>query len=106
MIAHAQLRGFAGSSKRSARLAIVALLALCLPGIARAAQPRDYAYVFLQGRLADPYAKHPMAGATVRLTTGTRVFEAVTDRKGLFVITTYWPDPGRWEADFKTRRRR
>ncbi len=71
---------------RAAVLALIALVALCFPALCRAAQAKDYAYVFLQGRIADPYEKHPLAGAIVRLSVDTRVFEAPTDRKGVFVF--------------------
>jgi hypothetical protein len=67
-------------------LGILVLLAVCAPGIGQAAVAKDYAYVFIQGRIADPYEKNPLAGATVRLTADSRVFEAVTDRKGVFVF--------------------
>jgi hypothetical protein len=63
---------------------ILALAAAAAPGSSFAAAPKDYAYVFVQGRIADPYEKNALAGATVRLTDGDRVFEAVTDRKGVF----------------------
>jgi hypothetical protein len=49
---------------------ILALAALAAPGSSRAATPKDYAYVFVQGRIADPYEKNALAGATVRLTDG------------------------------------
>lgn len=56
------------------------------PGICAAGSPKEYAYVFLQGKIADPYERRPLAGATVRLTADDRVFEATTDRKGVFVF--------------------
>lgn len=66
--------------------ALLALIALAAPGTCLAATPKDYAYVFVQGRIADPYEKSALAGATVRLTADSRVFEALTDRKGVFVF--------------------
>jgi hypothetical protein len=65
---------------------VLALLAFGLPGICLAGTAKEYAYVFIQGRIADPYEKVALGGATVRLTAGSRVFEAITDRKGVFVF--------------------
>ena len=67
-------------------LGILLLVGLCSPGICHAAAAKDYAYVFIQGRIADPYEKSALDGATVRLTADSRVFEAITDRKGVFVF--------------------
>ena len=65
---------------------VLAFAVLAAPGTCLAGAAKDYAYVFVQGRIADPYEKHVLSGATVRLTTDSRVFEAVTDRKGVFVF--------------------
>jgi hypothetical protein len=67
-------------------LAALAFVAFALPGLCLAGTPKDYAYVFLQGRIADQYERHPLVGATIRLSNGPRVFEAVTDPKGVFVF--------------------
>jgi len=76
---------------------VLTILALCAPGPCLAGTAKDYAYVFIQGRIADPYEKAALGGATVRLTAGSKVFEAVTDRKGVFVferlpVTTFTLD--------------
>jgi hypothetical protein len=67
-------------------LGILVLAGLCSPGICHAATAKNYAYIFIQGRIADPYEKNPLSGATVRLTAGSQVFTAITDRKGVFVF--------------------
>jgi hypothetical protein len=54
--------------------------------MAREGEARDYAYFTLQGRLTDPSLRKPLEGATVRLTAGEQTFEALTDRKGVFVF--------------------
>ncbi len=61
---------------------------------ATADEAKDYAYLFLQGKLTDDTGRHPLIGATVKLYAGSRVFEAVSDRQGVFVfdelpVTTY-----------------
>jgi hypothetical protein len=65
---------------------IVAFAMLALPGTCFAGTPKDYAYVFIQGRIADAQERRALGGATVRLTADTGVFEAVTDQKGVFVF--------------------
>jgi len=67
-------------------LAAAAFVVLAVPGVCLAGTAKDYAYVFLQGRIADQYERHALVGATIRLTEGKRVFEAVTDPKGVFVF--------------------
>lgn len=79
------------------RLLALAFVVLTLHGVCLGGTPRDYAYVFVQGRIADQYERHPLVGATIRLTAGARVFEAVTDPKGVFVfdklpVTTFTLD--------------
>ena len=61
-------------------------MALTLSGTCFAGTQKDYAYVFLQGRIADQYERNALVGATIRLTAGPKVFEAVTDPKGVFVF--------------------
>ena len=65
---------------------LLAFLAFGAPGIAHAGTAKEYAYVFVQGRIADPYEQSALGGAKVRLTAGSRVFEAITDRNGVFVF--------------------
>lgn len=48
--------------------------------------PREYAYLFFQGRITDMVGTRSLAGATLRLTSAGRVFEARTDPKGAFVF--------------------
>jgi len=48
--------------------------------------PREYAYLFFQGRVTDTVGTRPLSGATIRLVSGGRVFEARTDSKGAFVF--------------------
>lgn len=67
--------------------AVLALLAFGASGLCVAGTPKDYAYIFIQGRIADPYEKAPLGNATVRLTAqDSRVFEAVTNRNGVFIF--------------------
>ena len=74
-----------------------ALLLAALPlvsGEARASKARDYAYLYVQGRLSDPVSRAALAGAEVRLTSDDRSFSVITDSKGNFVfeklpVTTY-----------------
>lgn len=63
-----------------------ALLSLLSPECSQAASPADYAYLRVQGKITDPLQKTPLVGATVRLTAETRVFEAITDRRGMFLF--------------------
>jgi hypothetical protein len=48
--------------------------------------PREYAYLFFQGRVTDMVGTRPLSGATVRLASAGRVFEARTDPKGAFLF--------------------
>ena len=64
-------------------LALVAALA-AVPAAADAPDP--YAYLFLQGKISDATGTQAVAGATVRLSSGSEVFEAVTDQRGVFVF--------------------
>jgi hypothetical protein len=68
---------------------IAAALLCCLVETwtdARASGEKDYAYLFLQGRIEDPSRGMPAVGATVRLRSGSEVFEVVTDSQGAFVF--------------------
>ena len=49
-------------------------------------EPKEYAYILLQGRLSDASEKHPVAGATVLLTSESLVFESITDDRGVFIF--------------------
>jgi hypothetical protein len=51
-----------------------------------AAETRDYAYMFFQGRITDAVGTRALVGATIRLGSGSRVFEARTDQNGGFVF--------------------
>jgi len=51
-----------------------------------AAEPRDYAYLLLQGKVTGPNEDRPVEGVTVRLKSGSEVFESTTDRRGLFIF--------------------
>ena len=71
----------------SALFAVALLYAIALvSNDARAAEAKDYAYLFLQGRIENPSRGTPAVGATVRLLSGSDVFEAVTDSQGAFVF--------------------
>jgi hypothetical protein len=50
------------------------------------AEPRDYAYLLLQGKVTGPNEDRPVEGVTVRLKSGSEVFEAITDQRGLFIF--------------------
>jgi hypothetical protein len=67
-------------------LPLVLLAALLLPGASLAGQPKNYAYYFLQGKIADSLGTKRLEGATVRLAAGTDVFEATTDERGTFMF--------------------
>ena len=55
-------------------------------GSARGGEPREYAYLYLQGRLYDPGHGTPLRGAEIRLTAGERSFQVTTDSVGHFVF--------------------
>jgi hypothetical protein len=67
-----------------ALLVAVALLLTATP--APAAEPKDYAYLYVQGRISDPVNGRPLAEATVRLHGGGEVFEMLTDARGSFIF--------------------
>jgi hypothetical protein len=67
-------------------LALSLLASAFMAGGAGASQTKNYAYLFVQGRLSDPGSKTAMAGAQIRLTSGESSFEATTDPKGNFAF--------------------
>jgi hypothetical protein len=70
----------------TSRLPWIGLLLLLLPGAALAAEPKQYAHFFLQGKIsaADGGAA---AGARVRLVGADATsFEATTDARGVFLF--------------------
>jgi hypothetical protein len=67
--------------------AVLALFAFGAPGPCLAGTAKGLRVRLHQGRIADPYEKAPLGNATVRLTAqDARVFEAVTNRNGVFVF--------------------
>ena len=50
------------------------------------ATPKNYAYLYLQGKIADPIGGRPLADATIRLSGNGEVFEVATDQRGSFVF--------------------
>jgi hypothetical protein len=68
-----------------AGLLLLSLLLLA-PGEALAAKTKNYAYLFVQGRLSDPVSKTALAGAEIRLTSEAGTFNTVTDPKGNFIF--------------------
>jgi hypothetical protein len=69
----------------SASLAF-ALAAMLLPLSVAAAEPRDYSYLFLQGKLTRTGNGRPVVDATVRVRSEAAVFEATSDRRGVFMF--------------------
>jgi len=70
-----------------ARLAVgLLVLALLTAGPAAVAQPRDYAYLFVQGRISDLDRGRAQIGATVRLIGEDGVYETLTDSRGAFAF--------------------
>ena len=65
---------------------IVVLVAAMLLPATLAAEARDYAYVFLQGKLTDSKSGRPLARASVRLTADAGAFETMTDPRGVFTF--------------------
>ena len=79
---------------RSARQLVHGLLTLAV-GLVLAAgastpcaggEARDYAYLFLQGKITAGKDAGPVNGARVRLLADSRYYEATTDRRGVFVF--------------------
>ena len=62
-------------------LAVISLT----PGIT-AAEPKDYSYLFLQGKLTSTGNGRPVIDATVRVRGDSGVFETVSDRRGIFMF--------------------
>jgi hypothetical protein len=73
---------------------VVALLAIAsflgaAPTFAESTTPataKTYAYLYLQGKIADPVGGRPLADATVRVHGEGEVFEVETDKRGGFVF--------------------
>lgn len=65
-------------------LAMLVLALTALPRPAWSAEAKDYAYLFVQGRITDKKGQRPMARATVRLTAGGQAHETLTDDRGAF----------------------
>jgi hypothetical protein len=67
---------------------VACLLMATIPfaGSARAEGPKEYAYLYLQGRLYDPAHGTPLRGAEIRLTAGAQAFQVTTDSRGNFVF--------------------
>ena len=75
---------------RGVRLLGIAAALLCIAlgaiGAASAAESKNYAYLFIQGRLSEATDGRPLANATVELADGMQVHQAVSDSKGVFVF--------------------
>lgn len=67
-------------------LAAVVLLAPPAPAALAADAPKDYAYVFVQGRIIDPTGTAPLVGASIRMKSEAGAYEATTDQKGVFIF--------------------
>ncbi len=52
--------------------------------LATAGEARDYAYLFLQGKISESRRGRPVSGATVRLVAGSEVIEVQSDARGTF----------------------
>jgi len=65
---------------------LAVLWAACLIPDAGAAQAKDYAYLFLQGRVSDPSGRKPLAKVNVRLSATSGTFETETDARGVFIF--------------------
>jgi hypothetical protein len=50
------------------------------------AEAKNYAYLYLQGKISDPVGGRPLSDATVRLLGDGEVFEVATDQRGSFVF--------------------
>jgi hypothetical protein len=72
--------------RTATRCLLTILLALLLHGGTLAAEPKNYAYFFLQGKISDELHRGFLEGATVRLTSGTSTYETTTDERGVFVF--------------------
>jgi len=68
----------------SSIVAGVVLLFLALP--AEAAQPKDYSYLFVQGKLTDSSGRRGVPQTAVQLVGESGTFEAMTNRRGVFVF--------------------
>jgi len=65
---------------------LLSLVLLAFAGPARAAEPKNYAYLFLQGKVSNPSGSRPgLEGARVHVVgADSRSFEALTDPEGVF----------------------
>jgi len=77
---------------RLSRVLALLAIALCLgpaPTFAESTAPataKTYAYLYLQGKIADPVGGRPLAEAKVRVRGEGEVFEVETDQRGAFVF--------------------
>ena len=68
-------------------LALTLIMGSAFPcGVIRGAEPKDYAYMLVQGKIADPLDRRPLARATLKLTSPAGTFEATTDDNGVFAF--------------------
>jgi len=68
------------------RVAMALFAAAVIASTVQAGQAKEYAYVFLQGKLADGNSGRPLARAAVRVTTESATFETLSDQRGVFVF--------------------
>jgi hypothetical protein len=73
------------SGFRQIMLALV-LAAVLAPVAAQAGQAKEYAYIFMQGRIMEFSGARPLGGVTVQLTSAANTFEVVTDAQGFFTF--------------------
>jgi hypothetical protein len=64
-------------------LALIVLAAVGMPS-AGAGEARDYAYLYLQGKISESRRGRPVGDATVRLVAGSEVIEVRSDARGAF----------------------
>jgi len=87
------------------RAVLLAVAVLFARGFVLAGEARDYAYLFVQGRLAGATRGEPAEGVRIRLTSGDRSFEAKTNARGVFEfeklpVATY--DMEAWTSEGRT----
>jgi hypothetical protein len=76
------------------------LLSVLVTGGARAASAKDYAYLFVQGRIGQSYENRPLEGIIVRLVQEDQSFETSTDHRGVFLFEKL--PRGTYELDLLT----
>ena len=81
-------------------LAVSTALSVLVAGNARAASAKDYAYLFVQGRIGQSYENRPLEGIVVRLVQQDRTFETSTDHRGVFLFEKL--PRGSYELDLLT----